>query len=452
MAMIALACTGDPLLDLMLAGCSSFALRQTACETVDEALREVAANKPALIFISPALGENRPLLEIPGVRVCLLIEGPPPPDPGPEVLAAEPITPELIDAWVRRPARPEPAAATAPPPAPRAPAAGPITPPSRTGPIPPPPPLRPASEAVPAPTAPHQPPPGAPLRPVAQRPPQAPRSRTEPVRPALSVLRQQVVSFWGGKPGAGRSTLAVALSDLLSRAGGIRICTVDLNPCNSSLAALVGKEQEIPSWFHLSEALTRGAPFPADALRWVKPNWAILSGPDGRPDWVQNLTGPSIAWLVDGLRTQFDYIVLDPEARPGEVRDTAARLAQTLLVTLAPDYPDVLDTTRAFEAGLEQGLIDRGRCRLVLNRWLETPHLPSTDVADCFGIPVALTVPPAPEAVVGATSQGIPVSQLESQASRAMVQALGGLAGLVAETVVGAAAERSGLLKGLFGR
>ncbi len=450
MAIMALACTGDPLLDLLLAECCSFSLRQTSCETLAEALQEVEEQKPTLFFISPALCENRPVLNLKGVRVCYLLEGAAPDELDADVLAAERITPELVDAWVRCPARPAQGSTTS---------ARPQTlPPSpRSAQIPPPPPLRPTGEPASPQGAPLTPPaqprtqPMPASRPLAARA-NASRSRSEPIRPVLSVLRQQVVTFWGGKPGAGRSTLAVALSDLLSRAGGIRVCTVDLNPWNSSLAALVGKEQEVPSWFHLSEALARGGSFPPDSLRWVKPNWAILSGPDGRPDWVQHLTSQAIIWLVDGLRTQFDYIILDPEARPGEVRETAARLAQTLLLTLAPDYPDVLDTTRSFEAGLEQGIIDRGRCRLVLNRWLETPHLPSTDVADCFGIPVSLTIPAAPDLVVGATSQGVPVTQLDSQAGRSLVQALGGLAGLVAEPLIGAAPERGGLLKGLFGR
>lgn len=447
MRTIALACTGDPLLDLMLAGCESFTLRPVACETVEEALREAEVHRPAILFTSPALGDLRPLGRLNQVRFCCLVEGPGQTAPAfMEALAAEQITPDLVDHWVRHPSRRE---EQRPAPA------------SRSGPIPPPPPLPLAGlqERQPAPeAAPGQPQyPAAPQAPPAARTPTRlpTRPRAEAPRPALSVLRQQVVTFWGGKPGAGRSTLAVALSDLLSRAGALRVCTVDLNPHNSSLAALVGKEQDLPSWFHLGEALQKGSPFPADALRWVKPNWAVLSGPDGRPEWIDLLTRESIGWIIDGLRTQFDYIILDPEARPGPVSETAARLAQTVLVTVCADYPDVLDTTRTFEAALEQGWLDRARCRLVLSRWLETPHLPASDVADCFTLPVSLTVPTNPEAVVHASSQGIPVTQVESPAARTLAQAIGPLVGLVAEQVAGAGTDRSGLgaqLRGWFGR
>jgi len=256
----------------------------------------------------------------------------------------------------------------------------------------------------------------------------------------VSVLRQQVITFWGGKPGAGRSTLAIALGDLLARAGELRVCIVDLNPFNSSLAPLLGKEQEVSSWFHLSEALAQGQPFPVDALRWIRPNWALVSGPDGRAEWLSQLTPEAVAWLVQGLRTQFDYIILDPEARPGPVSESAARLAQLVLVTVSPDYPDVLDSARAFEAGLEQGWLDRGRCRLLLSRWLESPHLAMGEVGDCFGLPVSLTVPLAPEAVLHASGQGVPVTQVSVRSAEPLQQPLGQLVGLVASPVAAAAA------------
>ncbi|MFZ5817205.1 MAG: hypothetical protein ACOY93_18235, partial [Bacillota bacterium] len=270
MPIVALACTGDPLLDLMLAGCASFTLRPTACETVAEALREARAQSPALLFTSPALGDLSPLRELKGVRICCLLEGEGARAPeGLEVLAAERLTPELVDGWVRRPAPPvPPAGASVPAPAPQAAATGTAPAPARPAPaggarpmlIPPPAPLPAAGgQQPPAPAAERPAPAAGGPRPAPARPAAPNRPRPEPPRPALSVLRQQVVTFWGGKPGAGRSTLAVALSDLLSRAGSLRVCTVDLNPWNSSLAALVGKEQEVPSWFHLSEALAKGA-------------------------------------------------------------------------------------------------------------------------------------------------------------------------------------------------
>lgn len=493
MSLAALACTGDPLLDQLLAECTSFTLRSLHCERAVDALPEVEARRPALVFVSPALGDVRPLLKIEGVRVCWLAEGagPEPPE-GVEVLRAERLSAQLVDAWVRRPRQGSAGSGIpSPPPLPRRqPGAGMPTPPpvrqmrSDAGdpapqPFPPkqpdpdtpvPPPARQnvphAGPLVPAPARPKLPdhggPAPSPVRqkssgatlpppawrdspaprqlPAAQRPPQHSAHRVQPPapRPVIRVLRQQVVAFWGGKPGGGRSTLAVALADLLARSGELRVCTVDLNPYNSSLAALLGREQEVSSWVQIGEAFSRGHPLPGDGLRWVTPNWALVSGPDGRPDLVTRLSPEAIAWLVDGLRSHFDYIILDPEARPGPVREAAARLAHLVLVTVTCDYPDVLDTARGFEAAVEQGLLDRSRCRLVLNRWLDGPYLAPGEVADCFGMPVSAILPLSPEAVLHAAGQGHPVTRSAAKNAEPLRQAIAQLLGVVAPAVASA--------------
>jgi len=454
----ALACTGDPLLDQLLAECSSLALVALHCERAADALPEVEARRPALVFVSPAMGDVRPLLQVEGVRVCWLAEGagPEPPE-GVEVLRAERLSAQLIDAWVRRPrqgaagggppapppARQKPlhAVQPVPPPAPRvapytgAAAAPPVRvePPARRA----PPSLRQLPSAlrqVPAAGG------ATPAQP-AHRPPQqpaAPGGHPPVTRPVIRVLRQQVVALWGGKPGGGRSTLAVALADLLARPSELRACTVDLNPYNSSLAAMLGREQEVSSWVQIGDALSRGQPLPADGLRWVAPNWALVSGPDGRPDLVARLSAEAIGWLVDGLRSQFDYIILDAEARPGPVREAAARLAHLVLVTVTCDYPDVLDTARGFETAVEQGWLDRSRCRLVLSRWLESPYLAPAEVADCFGMPVAAILPLCPEAVLHATGQGHPVTRSAAKDAEPLRQAIAQLLRVVAPAVTSA--------------
>lgn len=462
----------------MLGECSSFSLQPTPCESAADALREAAALRPALLFTSPAVGDADLLAQVKGVRVCWLCEGAGPEAPeGAEVLRAERLTPQLIDAWVRRPGRPSgagrtplvppprpvprppkpPAGSSEPGPAPAAPARPPVPPAAQRPPAPAPVPrasAAPSSQRPPAqrPAAPH-----AASRPAAPPGPVRARPQAPVPRPVVSVIRQQVIAFWGGKPGAGRSTLAVALADLLARAGELRVCLVDLNPYNSSLAPLLGREQEVSSWLQLSEALAKGSPFPLDALRWVRPNLALVSGPDGRAEWLSQLTPEAIAWVVQGLRTQFDYIILDPEARPGSVSETAARLAQLVLVTVSPDYPDVLDTARAFEAGLEAGWLDRGRCRLLLSRWVDSPHLAMAEVGDCFNLPVSLSVPLSAEAVLQASGQGIPVTQVTARGAEALQHPLGQLVGLVAPPVAtavsaGARASFSSQLRGWFGR
>jgi MinD-like ATPase involved in chromosome partitioning or flagellar assembly len=468
----ALACTADPLLDTCLAGCKAFQLVPEVFDSMTGVARGVAAHRPGLIFTSAAFADWRQLPErFPGIRICCLVDGEPEEAPaGCEVLAASKLTVELIDARVRAPRRADPPPAATPEQAKAPPAAAPPPPQQRApGQIPPPPPLPLQVPAPPAPTAQPQPqpqpvPPAVPVTPntksaAASRQPAAapsprtaaPASRQRSVAPVVSVLRQQVVGLWGGKPGAGRSTLALAMSDLISQMSAVRVCTVDLNPANSSLAPLLGKDQELPSWVPLADGLTQGRLNLTDALRWVRPNWAIITGPDGRDEWIAQLDPATIAMLVEGLRSQFDYILLDGEARPGPISEAVLRLAQTVLVVVSPDYPDVVDTARAFHTAVERGLADRQRCRLVLSRWLDTQHLPPDVVAECFDLPVSARIPHGYEAVITAAGQGLPVTQLDSPAAKALQPAYRSVVRLVAEQVNATAGAPDTKAAGLLG-
>jgi len=417
--LLALACTGDPLLDGLLKQCRTIRLASDTGETPEDALRLAATHGPAILFVGPALGDLTPVYQqAAGATVVCLTEGPTAGDG----CHGNPLTADLIDNWVRQRMLGEAAGLQ---PAPKKPTAG---------------------FKVPA---------------ISEQTPKQPANppATGPVLPPavshgpVSVLRQRIVALWGGKPGSGRSTLAVGLSDLLSQLGGVKVCTVDLNPYNSSLAVLTGKEQEVPSWVNLAEGLGRGGPNLSEALRWVKPNWAVLTGTDGRPDWLELLQEPTLHWLIAELRNQFDYILLDLDTRRGALTDAALRCAQTVMVVVSPDYPDVLDTHRAIGTAADRHVLDRGRCRLILNRWVETPSLSAGTVSEFLGLPLGARIPAAPEAVIEAATQGMPVTRLTTPGAKAVTQGMTQAMHFVAEAVAGPAPARTGgLLSGLFHR
>lgn len=417
------------MLDQLLAECRSFTLLPDPAESLEDALWAAASHAPALLFTSSALGDpGRLATQVRNARICCLAEGESPirPGAGYELLQADRLAPERIDAWVRATLEGQS----------------------------PPAPLR-SSPGFPLPQGligkkekPAEPSPERSFAPPLQQP-----IRQEPLFPAVSVLRQQVVTLWGGKPGAGRSTLAVALSHLISQMGSVKVCTVDLNPYNSSLGVLLGKEKEPSSWFHLAEGLRRGSLSLGDALRWVQPNWAALTGPDGNEEWIGMLDESILAAMIDNLRTQFDYIILDPEARPGLISETALRLAQTVLVVVSSDVSDVYDTTRNFQAAVDRGFLNRSRCHLVCSKWTETAHLRAADVAAGMELPIGAAVPMAPQVALEAAGRGIPVTQLETVESRQMQQACASVAGLIASAVAGAGAGVRGTQRrGWFGR
>lgn len=248
------------------------------------------------------------------------------------------------------------------------------------------------------------------------------------------MLRQRVVAFWGGKPGTGRSTLLVAVSDLIGRMAGVRVCSVDLNPFNSSLAALVRKEAEPNSWWRLGEALLEGGLTPQavrESLITVRPGWSLLSGPSGSEQWCALLTARVVADLISLLRADFDYILLDLPACRGPVVDAAFAHAQQILLTVSAFFPDVVDTARQFQQLVADGLASRERCSLVLAPWIDSPELPAADVGACMGLAVAATVPLAPGPAMAAARTGRPITQLGMAEAQKYAEAAAAVASLI---------------------
>lgn len=253
---------------------------------------------------------------------------------------------------------------------------------------------------------------------------------------SAAVLRQKVVACWGGKPGAGRSTLLLAVADVISRLPGVRVCTVDLNLHNSSLAALLRLEGRPGSWSVLGDTLQSQrltAKTLTESLFEIQPQWALLTGPAGSDLWTQALTPAVVSDLIDLLRSAFDYILLDLGASRSPVTDAALREAQQVLVVVSSFFPDVADTTAALDRAVADGLLTRERCRLVLSQWVDSMELPADDVGACLGMPVAARIPLAPSGALMAARLGRPVTQLETPEAKALADGAIAVAGLIVE-------------------
>ncbi|HWI61515.1 MAG TPA: P-loop NTPase [Symbiobacteriaceae bacterium] len=278
---------------------------------------------------------------------------------------------------------------------------------------------------------------------------------TQPPRPVWGtaqprILRQKVVAFWGGKGGTGRSTMVTSVADLLCRIPGVRICTVDLNPHSSSLATLLRKETERNSWWLLGETLRTGqltAQAVRESLVPITPQWSLLSSPAGSEQWCGFMTPDVVAGLIDALRTDFDYILLDLPAGRTPAGDTALAVAQIVVLVVSAFFPDVVDTVRTLEQALADGFLTKERCRLVLSQWIDSGELPASDVAACLELPVSGVVPLAPAVALAAARTGRPVTQLASPEAKPLIEALGGISRLIAD--VGAERPQK---RGWFGR
>jgi MinD-like ATPase involved in chromosome partitioning or flagellar assembly len=270
----------------------------------------------------------------------------------------------------------------------------------------------------------------SPAEPLPQPPPEQPLSPNRPHSP-----RQKVVVVWSGKAGVGRSTLAAGMADLLSKHG--RTCMLDLNPVHSSLSALFGKEQEPNSWLTISDSLWSGQltqQTTIASLVSITPQLSLLTGPAGSEQWMGQLNPSVVRQLIDHLRREFEYVVLDVPAGRTPSGDAALRAATSILVLVSAFYPDLLYTTQLYEQATTEQVISKEHCRLILTQWVEARELPQHDVSACLGLPITGVIPMAVDAALTAARSGRPVTQHQTpqfkplrDAIEALTMAVGGL-------------------------
>src|SRR5690242_3640074 len=202
------------------------------------------------------------------------------------------------------------------------------------------------------------------------------RSRTE--KPAGAIY-----CVVPGKPGSGASSLASQLAVELRSSGAARVLLVDGDPMNGSIAFLL----KLKSEFHLGDALR-------DWQRMDDDLWSrltvsacgldVVTAPENPATRIE--INPQLAGELCGFwRERYDATVLDLS----DVRAAAdcgfAALADTVLLVTTNELAALQSTRRAL-AYLNQAAIDRGRLRLVLNRYTPATGLKRDDLKTALGL------------------------------------------------------------------
>lgn len=151
----------------------------------------------------------------------------------------------------------------------------------------------------------------------------------------------RIISFLSGKGGVGKTTITANLGIALAKRS-LKVCVIDTDVAMANLSLLFNM-QAAPITLHdvlLGEATI---------------NDAIYDGPNGLKlipsglslDSYRRVDVERIASVVDLIRNQFDYILLDcPAGIEKNVVAVIAASNETLLITF-PDSPSVADVLKA---------------------------------------------------------------------------------------------------------
>lgn len=226
----------------------------------------------------------------------------------------------------------------------------------------------------------------------------------------------EVIVVTSGKGGVGKTTTTANVGTGLARAGK-KVCLIDTDIGLRNLDVVMGLENRIV--YNLVDVV-EGNCRVKQALIRDKRNPGLYLMPSAQSRDKTAVSPGQMIKVIDHLREQFDYILLDCPAGIEQGFQNAIAGADRALVVTTPEVSAIRDADRIIgllEAnGFKQMDLVINRLRMDMVR--RGNMMSSADVADILAIPL-IGIVPDDENVVIATNQGEPLVGSDTPAGRA---------------------------------
>ncbi len=235
---------------------------------------------------------------------------------------------------------------------------------------------------------------------------QHPKSpKTSPIK----VVRQQVVAFWSGKSGTGKTFLAVNTALALARAG-VKVALVDGDIVNLSIGVHLNLQDVKKT---LERALKVNQP--EDITEYLLyhpqyPNLAVLSGSEFcRAEGYYTVDKEAVVRLIQYLKADFDVVIIDT-ATDLQVVTTFVALQQATRVIMVADQ----DYAQVFAAKRQLALLKRLRqplekYQLVLNGEVTASKLKASLLENMLGLKLIKVLPFLPVQAIDSIFDSQPI-------------------------------------------
>ncbi len=228
----------------------------------------------------------------------------------------------------------------------------------------------------------------------------------------------EVIVVTSGKGGVGKTTTSANVGTGLAEMGK-SVVVIDADIGLRNLDVVMGLENRIV--YNLVDVI-EGSCRLKQALIKDKRHAGLYLLPAAQARDKNSISPEQMIWLVDSLRSQFDYIILDCPAGIEQGFQNAIAGADHAIVVTTPEVSAIRDADRiiglleANEIHKIELVVNRLRQDLVKRGEMMTVH----DVIDILGLPL-LGVVPDDENVVIATNQGEPLVGKNSLAGQAFL-------------------------------
>ena len=235
--------------------------------------------------------------------------------------------------------------------------------------------------------------------------------------------RGTLVTVFSPKGGVGKTTLAVNLALGLSDRGTARVCLVDLDLAFGDVAITLQlfPARTMADVVHLESGLD--FPVLEPLLTTYNEGVSALVAPV-QPDAKDSIPAPLIGRVLNLLKRNFDYVVVDTSPSFDEYALQAFDETDEMLLVTTLDVPTLKNVKVAVET-LDLLNFPKSKRHLVLNRADDKVGLTPDKVESTLDMTIAAAIPTSSQ-VAHATNSGEPI--MSAQPRHAVSQAIGALA------------------------
>ena len=137
----------------------------------------------------------------------------------------------------------------------------------------------------------------------------------------------------------------------------------------------------------------------------------VLPAPANAAD-SERVAAALVGTLVDTLRNEFAYVVIDTAPALNEVNLTVLEHSDLVLLLLAREMASVLAARRVLDV-FDQLKYPANKVAILINDLIRKPSLPKDNIERSLGRPILGTIPHDSDVLVRAIDQGVPAVLLE---------------------------------------
>lgn len=237
-------------------------------------------------------------------------------------------------------------------------------------------------------------------------------SASERMRPSAApadeshVERGKVITVFSTKGGVGKTVLATNVAVALASSTGKRVALVDLDLEFGDVGIMLGIRPQ-HTIFDASQVIDRlDAAMLEGFMEQHSSGARVLLAPV-RPEEAESVSSARVSKIIDLIRTEYDYVVLDTCPSFSEVLLAALDRTDELLVVTMMDVASIKNTRISLHK-LRQLGYDKGQIRLVLNRSDSKVLLATSEVEEAVGGSISAHIP-SDRIVPRSVNKGIPV-------------------------------------------